>query len=586
MHVTGMRKEAWARPYTNENILFHFDDQVNVLIGPNASGKTTLLRALHYRLAPRVTDDRYEGVVGFAYRLDDDAPGYELEYSEDWPGSYAYDWDDGEGEEEQFLPVIDLLGGRTVFVDAGRRAKTDMPLLIPDRWSRLVFFRESETYQTDDNRLTSFHDLILIQQDQCLKVIREISENSIDDRFRPDEIDRAIANVRQTYGILDVGGIRFGNPTRNLVALRDEVTSLVRGNAHGVYRNSNMSVEEIVDATGQEFLTIYSVFKNRSEQARSLNETFEYAFGSAFWVNIPDEEIFMHASGETSRALANFKQAIYLSYFCAKEICGEIIHPALPEDIASTRQRISDRGVPDVSARLDVGTRIRTTDAYLSSRLVDFSGQVDFRLGIEELSAGTGETLCWIRSIALQLLADHNFQFGWEKEPAILLIDEIENHLHPTWQRRVIPALLKYFPGLQIFATTHSPFVVAGLKAGQVHLLNRYENGVVTATTNTEDIVGWTADEILRTMMGVDDPTDDETARNAAELRQLRNEGPRADEREEAERQKRMQQLRRLVDRDLLAGGPKARRREDFARRFREAMERQRQEEELNQDNG
>ena len=53
--------------------------------------------------------------------------------------------------------------------------------------------------------------------------------------------------------------------------------------------------------------------------------------------------------------------------------------------------------------------------------------------------------------------------------------------------------MLDHFPNLQIFATTHSPFVVAGLKAGQVHLLNRDENGVVTATTNTEDIIGWTA---------------------------------------------------------------------------------------------
>ena len=59
-----------------------------------------------------------------------------------------------------------------------------------------------------------------------------------------------------------------------------------------------------------------------------------------------------------------------------------------------------------------------------------------------------------------------------------------------------------------MFATTHSPFVVAGLKAGQVHLLKRDENGVVTATTNSEDIVGWTADEILRNLMGVEEPTD------------------------------------------------------------------------------
>ena len=42
-----------------------------------------------------------------------------------------------------------------------------------------------------------------------------------------------------------------------------------------------------------------------------------------------------------------------------------------------------------------------------------------------------------------------------------------------------------------------------------------------------EDIVGWTADEILRNMMGVEDPTDDDTAAAARELRELRNELPR-----------------------------------------------------------
>ena len=113
---------------------------------------------------------------------------------------------------------------------------------------------------------------------------------------------------------------------------------------------------------------------------------------------------------------------------------------------------------------------------------------------------------------------------------------------------------------MQIFATTHSPFVVAGLKAGQVHLLNRDENGVVTATTNTEDIIGWTADEILRTMMGVDDPTDDATAAAARELRRLRQEGPRDTLEAEEQRQQRMTELRQLVDRDLLAGGPDTKR--------------------------
>ena len=174
----------------------------------------------------------------------------------------------------------------------------------------------------------------------------------------------------------------------------------------------------------------------------------------------------------------------------------------------------------------------------------------------------------------------------WRKMPFVLLIDEIENHLHPTWQRRVIPALLKWFPNMQIIATTHSPFVVAGLKAGQVHLLNRDADGVITASTNTEDIVGWTADEILRTMMGVEDPTDDATAAAARELRQLRDAGPSADERDEEQRQARMQELRRMVDRDLLAGGPMAARRERFEQDFTAALEKYRQSQSLDQDGG
>ena len=205
------------------------------------------------------------------------------------------------------------------------------------------------------------------------------------------------------------------------------------------------------------------------------------------------------------------------------------------------------------------------------------------------LSAGTQGVYLWVLYISLKIwwdymiIRDGTEISAWKNHPAILLIDEIENHLHPTWQRRVIPALLDHFPGLQIFATTHSPFVVAGLKAGQVHLLRRDENGV-TATTNTEDVIGWTADEILRTMMGVDDPTDDATAAAARELRQLRQEPPRANPEDEARRQERMQELRQQVDRDLLAGGPMEAQRELFEQQFADVMKRYRQNQELNQE--
>jgi predicted ATP-binding protein involved in virulence len=128
--------------------------------------------------------------------------------------------------------------------------------------------------------------------------------------------------------------------------------------------------------------------------------------------------------------------------------------------------------------------------------------------------------------------------------------------------------LLDHFPKLQIFATTHSPFVVAGLKAGQVHLLNRDENGVVTATTNEQDVVGWTADEILRTMMGVDEPTDQLTVDRANRLRELREKDALTPE-EESE----LNELRRQVNSDLLSkGGLLEEQRERYANLVREFL--------------
>ena len=265
-----------------------------------------------------------------------------------------------------------------------------------------------------------------------------------------------------------------------------------------------------------------------------------------------------------------FLKVISMAYSCVKRICGEVIYGDVPHPFIEIGWD-DNNSRPERIVHLDMG--IVTTDNILGEPL--YAGA---------LSSGTQGTLLWVSALALHIAHRYQMRENWETKPAILLIDEIENHLHPTWQRRVIPALLKHFPGLQIFATTHSPFVVAGLKAGQVHLLKRDAEGQVTATTNTEDIIGWTTDEILRTMMGVDDPTDDATAAAASELRQLRKEPPRATPEEEEQRQQRIQDLRQKVDRDLLAGGPWKRQREEFEQRFAESLKRYQESQDLNQE--
>lgn len=54
------------------------------------------------------------------------------------------------------------------------------------------------------------------------------------------------------------------------------------------------------------------------------------------------------------------------------------------------------------------------------------------------------------------------------KTTGIVLIDEIDLHLHPKWQRRVVMDLKKAFPGLQFIASTHSPFILQSLEPGEV----------------------------------------------------------------------------------------------------------------------
>ena len=261
------------------------------------------------------------------------------------------------------------------------------------------------------------------------------------------------------------------------------------------------------------------------------------------------------------------------AYRCVQSICSEVlVKEIVPRDFIE-HQEVGDDGLSITNVHDDMG--IATIDRTLGTI---FAG---------DLSSGTQGTLLWIWYLAIELVNARKTipRAEWYEQPAILLIDEIENHLHPTWQRRVITALKDHFPGLQIFATTHSPFVVAGLKAGQVHLLNRDENGVVTASSNTENIKGWTADEILRVYMGVAEPTDELTAQAARDLRRLRAQPPVTDERGEEERQTEIRRLRQIVDRAELSG-PRAAEDARFLANLEAILERYKESQDLNQENG
>ncbi|CAN7609609.1 AAA family ATPase [Devosia sp. LjRoot3] len=86
---------------------------------------------------------------------------------------------------------------------------------------------------------------------------------------------------------------------------------------------------------------------------------------------------------------------------------------------------------------------------------------------------------------------------------AIVLIDEIEAHLHPRWKLGVIEGLRRAFPNIMFIMTSHDPLCVRGMKQGEVVLLNRYQTGVskrpeaVEAVRLEQDFTRLTIEQLL-----------------------------------------------------------------------------------------
>jgi len=106
---------------------------------------------------------------------------------------------------------------------------------------------------------------------------------------------------------------------------------------------------------------------------------------------------------------------------------------------------------------------------------------------------------------------------------AIFLLDEIESHLHPAWQRKILPAFQRLFPKSQIIVATHSPFVIASLNHGWIHSLKVEANGKVKNETPKAASKGDSYISVVEEIMGVKEWFDPETENLLAEFRKVRD---------------------------------------------------------------
>lgn len=118
-------------------------------------------------------------------------------------------------------------------------------------------------------------------------------------------------------------------------------------------------------------------------------------------------------------------------------------------------------------------------------------------LSLSQLSDGEQRLFSLFVDIARQLLV-RNPGDNLGNGEAIVMIDEIDVHLHPKWQRKIVPALEDLFRGCQFIATTHSPFIVQATPPGRVQHIEGLPIG---------DVSDRGIEEIAKKAMGVEGET-------------------------------------------------------------------------------
>ncbi len=95
------------------------------------------------------------------------------------------------------------------------------------------------------------------------------------------------------------------------------------------------------------------------------------------------------------------------------------------------------------------------------------------------LSPGYQSIIALISDIIGHFFARHSDFVDPKEMEGLILIDELDLHLHPRWQMGLIPRLKTLFPKLQFVVTTHSPLILAGAKREEIVVLTQDEEGNV-----------------------------------------------------------------------------------------------------------
>lgn len=126
---------------------------------------------------------------------------------------------------------------------------------------------------------------------------------------------------------------------------------------------------------------------------------------------------------------------------------------------------------------------------------------------LRDLGYGYRASIAWIGDLAKRLFDRYPDSENPFHEPAVVLVDELDLHLHPEWQRKIISFLSEQFPAIQWIVTAHSPLLVQSADQINLVLLEKDGDGVSIRQPQIGSYQGWSVEEILQELMGLGERT-------------------------------------------------------------------------------
>lgn len=133
---------------------------------------------------------------------------------------------------------------------------------------------------------------------------------------------------------------------------------------------------------------------------------------------------------------------------------------------------------------------------------------------LKDLGYGYQATMAWVVDLAKKLFERYASLDNPLTGAAIVLVDEIDLHLHPDWQRQVISHLSSIFPNVQFIVTAHSPLIVQSADNVNLIILEKGKDNQTHIRQEFGTFKGWTVEEILQDLMGLGDKTLSDTYLN------------------------------------------------------------------------